>query len=136
MVSLSPGAYKMEEMQHSNMYMDIQFTMETEDISLLPYIDTLTIKKSDGSLGYPVRGKPALMDLCLHADSYLHPQQNRARVLCDTENLSISDLQETFIYNGYNTTDLNRSMHPKYKTPTQRDRFSDSRTHYHSNRLN
>jgi hypothetical protein len=27
-------------------------------------------------------------------------------------------------------------MHPKYKTPTQRDRFSDSRTHYHSNRLN
>lgn len=128
MVSLSPGAYEMEEMQHSNMYMDIKFTMETEDISLLPYMDILMTKKSDGSLRYPVCGKTAHMDLCLHEDSYHHTQQNRARILftlmnCaktlrNTENLNISDLQETFINNGYNTTDLNRSMHPKYKTPT------------------
>lgn len=99
------------------------------------------IKDSDSSLGYPVCGKPVHMDLRLHADSYHHPQQNHARVLCaktlcDTENLNISDLQETFICNSYSTTDLNRSMHPKYKTPTKRARLSDSRAHYYSNRLN
>ncbi|KDR19144.1 uncharacterized protein LOC110830199 [Zootermopsis nevadensis] len=97
----------------NSVHESIQFTMETEKDSHLPFLDIDIHRKPDGSLGHKVYRKPTHTDLYLNSDSHHHPSNkqallstlvHRARALCDQEGLlgELEILRTTFKQNSYN----------------------------------
>ncbi|XP_011858342.1 PREDICTED: uncharacterized protein LOC105555901, partial [Vollenhovia emeryi] len=60
--------------QHPN----IQFTMETEQNSQIPFLDVLVRRNEDGTLSHNIYRKPTHTDRYLHANSHHHPAQKNS----------------------------------------------------------
>lgn len=63
-----------------NSFQNIKFTMEMEEEGRLPFLDTLFIKKADGTLGRTVFRKASHMNLCINSLSHQSPG---SKTLCD-----------------------------------------------------
>jgi hypothetical protein len=57
---------------HINIHLSIQFTMEIESNSHLPFLDIDVHRRPDGSPGHTVCRKPTHTDLYLNAESLHH----------------------------------------------------------------
>ncbi|XP_046585127.1 uncharacterized protein LOC124292119 [Haliotis rubra] len=85
----------------------IHFTMETEKVHQLPFLD-ITIQNSNNQLITSVYRKPTHTDQCIHHHSNHHPQvktaivftlARRAKNICNTSNIQqeLAHLKSTFI---------------------------------------
>ncbi|XP_011858392.1 PREDICTED: uncharacterized protein LOC105555949, partial [Vollenhovia emeryi] len=100
--------------QHPN----IQFTMETEQNSQIPFLDVLVRRNEDGTLSHNVYRKPTHTDRYLHANSHHHPAQKNSvisslvhRALSISEpaalNGELNHLHRTLTRNGYSSRNIN-----------------------------
>lgn len=65
-------------LQHLNsIHENIRFTMEMEVDGSLPFLDVMTTRKPDGTLGHAVYRKPTHTNRYLNAESHHHPAQKR-----------------------------------------------------------
>jgi hypothetical protein len=80
----------------NSVHNNIQFTMETETVGHIPFLNIDVCRKRDGSLGHRVYRKPTHINLYLNATSHLHPDNkqavlstflHRAEAGCDTDSL-------------------------------------------------
>jgi hypothetical protein len=113
-----------EFLDHLNsIHESIQFTMQTERDSHLPFSDIDIHRKPDGSLGHKVYHKPTRTNLYLNSNSHHHPfnkqavfstLMHRARSLCDQESLhsELEFLRTTFRQNGYSDRQIRRAVNP------------------------
>ncbi|XP_011859451.1 PREDICTED: uncharacterized protein LOC105556945 [Vollenhovia emeryi] len=103
--------------QHPN----IQFTMETEQNSQIPFLDVLVRRNEDGTLSHNVYRKPTHTDRYLHANSHHHPAQKNSVIsslvhiaLSISEpaalNGELNHLHRTLTRNGYSSRNINRTI--------------------------
>jgi len=90
-----PWTQRAEELPH-NIHPKIQFIMETNSNSHLPFLDIDIYRRPDGSMGHSVYKKPTHTDLYLNVESHHHPTNkhpvlsiliHRARAICYQESL-------------------------------------------------
>ncbi|XP_011862457.1 PREDICTED: uncharacterized protein LOC105559054 [Vollenhovia emeryi] len=103
--------------QHPN----IQFTMETEQNSQIPFLDVLVRRNEDGTLSHNVYRKPTHTDRYLHANSHHHPAQKNSvisslvhRALSISKpaalNGELNHLHRTLTRNGYSSRNINLTI--------------------------
>ena len=107
----------------------IQFTMEIETNSSLPFLDVLVTRKENQKLGHTVYRKPTHTDRYLHKHSNHHPRQKtgiiktlteRALRICEPEKLTeeLNHLEEALKKNGYTSKEIKRATHHNYNKDT------------------
>ncbi|XP_024882522.1 uncharacterized protein LOC112461499 [Temnothorax curvispinosus] len=103
--------------QHPN----IQFTMEVEQNSQIPFLDVLVRRNDDGTLSHQVYRKPTHTDRYLHATSHHHPSQKNSvisslvyRALTISESTSLNGelehLNQALTKNGYSPRNINQTI--------------------------
>ncbi|XP_011860821.1 PREDICTED: uncharacterized protein LOC105557975 [Vollenhovia emeryi] len=103
--------------QHPN----IQFTMETEQDSQIPFLDVMVRRNENGTLSHNVYRKPTHTDRYLHANSHHHPAQMNSvisslvhRALSNSEPTALdgelNHLHRTLTMNGYSSRNINRAI--------------------------
>ncbi|XP_011868909.1 PREDICTED: uncharacterized protein LOC105562568 [Vollenhovia emeryi] len=103
--------------QHPN----IQFTIEIEQNSQIPFLDVLVCRNEDGTLGHNVYRKPTHTDRYLHANSHHHPAQKNSvinslvhRALSISEPAALdgklNHLHRALTRNGYSSRNINRTI--------------------------
>ena len=77
------GQEKLTEfLSHLNrLHKKIQFTMEIEEESHIPFLDIDIYKKADCSLGHKVYWKPTHTNLYLHQDLHHHSANSQSSLL-------------------------------------------------------
>ena len=99
----------------------IKFMKEFEENNALPFLDTLLIRKQDGSISHKVYRKGTHTEQYLHALSHHHPNQKmgvlntlftRALRVSDNDHLDseIEHLRNVFLSNGYNIAQINKAL--------------------------
>ncbi|KAH9631271.1 hypothetical protein HF086_003707 [Spodoptera exigua] len=97
----------------NSVHSSIQFTTEKEKDGMLPFLDVLVSRGTDGRLSHTVYRKPTHTDRYLRADSHHHPSHlasvprtliNRALNLCDPQYIDaeFDHLRQVLENNGYN----------------------------------
>lgn len=100
---------------------NIKFTMEVEKDGSLPFLDVMTTRKPDGTLGHAVYRKPTHTNRYLNAGSYHHPAQkygvlntlvNRAINISDDDSWGKEKhvLTKVLRQNGFTKTQINRAF--------------------------
>jgi len=124
----------MDFLNHLNgIHNNIQFTMEIEEESHLPFLDIDIYRKMEGSLGHKVYRKPTHTNLCLHQKSHHHPANkhsvlsslvHRAKALCDQESLApeLTFHTNVFKQNGYSHQQIQRAIKPATRTNKTEDK--------------
>jgi hypothetical protein len=129
------GPEKLERfLDHLNgFHRNIQFTMEIEKDSHLPFLDIDIFRRPDGSLGHKVYRKPTHTNLYLNPGSHHHPSNkqailatlvHRARALCDKESLhgELEFLKTTFKENWCSQKQIQCALNPKMRTFKPKDK--------------
>ncbi|XP_054290083.1 uncharacterized protein LOC129005267 [Macrosteles quadrilineatus] len=100
---------------------NIKFTMEEERDRKLPFLDVLTTRKENGTIGHAVYRKPTHTNRYLNAQSHHHPAQkngilntliNRAIRISDMENRISEEkvITSALLSNGYSKKDIKRAF--------------------------
>ena len=95
----SHGKQKLGEFlnQSNGIHKNIQFTMEIDEESHLPFLDIDIYRKPDSLLGHKVHRKPTHTNQYLQQNSHHHPANktsflssliHRAKALCDQDSLT------------------------------------------------
>jgi hypothetical protein len=106
---------------------NIHFTMETEKVGHLPFLNIYIYSRPDSSLGNKVYRKPTHINIYLNPGSHQHPSNkqavlatlvHRARALCGKESIhgEFEFLRTTFKENGYSRQQIQRAINPKVRT--------------------
>jgi hypothetical protein len=105
-------------------HQNIQFTMEMERDTHIPFLDTDIYGRPDGYLGHKVYRKPTHTNFHLNSTSLSPPDPtsmpyfqhlvHRARALCDQDGLhaELVFLRDIFRQNGYMDLHIHRALSP------------------------
>jgi hypothetical protein len=106
-----------------NISEEIKFTMEIEENGIIPFLDILINRKSDGNLGHAVYRKKTHTENYLHADSHHHPNQKLGVLkTLATRAIRISDethdlKQEKYHLSVVFTNTINKALEKTSKNP-------------------
>jgi len=124
----------MDFLNHLNgIHNKIQFTIEIEEASHLPFLDIDIYRKMDCSLGHKVYRKPTHTNLYLHQKCHHHPVNkhsvlsslvHRAKTLCDQESLApeLTFLTNVFKQNDYRHQQIKQAIKPATRTNKTEDK--------------